>query len=832
MTATVIAGPETAARAEQGSQATASRHPQRAGPRDHDSAGEIVASLPAWSSRPPGRNAQRLRGARRILDWLSGFPGDGWQARWLLSGADNGTGWIEEAAAGTGDIPAVRREVVTDGFAVLLLRQVVLPGYQLLGRYRTTSLFRDARQVFSPGLFERIGQAGRKTGHSAVQQAVAESCLLKMMLHTGRDLGELTEADLLGYHDWGRQNGGDVPLGLHAAWDLLRDAGVLTAQLPLRRAVGRGQLTAAQLVDRYQLQCRPARDAFVAYLDERRPGLDYSSLQGLASRLAGTFWADIEQHHPGIGSLRLPAHVAEDWKQRLAFRTDRQGNQVPRTNRLGVLVSVRAFYLDIALWALEDPSWVRWAVPSPVRQSDLAGFAKEKKQVQARMHQRIRERLPRLPDLLAAAQSHHADQEELLAAAEAAAIGQAFEHAGRRYRRISRDEDRAPRRLQYRQSMILAEDLDSGVQHDVTHSEDEAFWALAVIETLRHTGIRIEELQEITHLALVSYQLPGTGEVLPLLQIVPSKSNEERLLLVSPELATVISRLRGDNDGVIPLVARYDSCEHVTGPPLPHLFQRRVGWKHDVMNYKMLSRLIGGALTRAGITSQTGQPLRYLPHDFRRIFTTDAVTGGLPVHIAARLLGHASVTTTEAYLAVFQDDLIRSYRAFLNGRRAVRPPEEYREPTDTEWREFQQHFTERKVELGECARPYGTPCQHEHAPLTEPAEGASWLRPRSTDSDAAASPGPLRPRRLLRVVAWMCCYRVSPKCGGSRRYRCRNTARRSGMSRGWRWPGPAGSRRPAMRCCPSGLSTSRAPRCPRSRSSCTTCWPTTPARHR
>lgn len=721
MTAAAIADTETAACAGHGTDAAAPQRAQRTGPRDRDSAEAIVASLrllPVWSSRSPGRNAQRLRGARRILDWLSEFPGDGWQARWLLSGADNGSDWIEEAAAG-GDVPAVRREVVTDGFAVLLLRQVVLPGYQLLGRYRTTSLFREARQVFSPGLFERVGQAGRKTGHSAVQQAVAEGCLLKMMLHTGRDLGELTEADLLGYHDWGRRNGGKIPLGLHAAWDLLRDAGVLTTQLPLRRVVGRGQLTASQLVDRYQLQCRPARDAFVRYLDERRTSLDYSSLQGLASRLVGTFWADIEQHHPGIGSLDLPAQVAEDWKQRLAFRTDRKGHQVPRTNRLGVLVSVRAFYLDIALWALEDPSWVRWAVPSPVRQRDLAGFAKEQKQVQARMHQRIRERLPRLPDLLDAAERHHADQKGLLAAAEATALGQAFEHDGRRYRRISRDEDKAPRRLQYRQSMVLAEDLDSGVQHDVTHSEDEAFWALAVIETLRHTGIRVEELQEITHLALVSYQLPDTGEVVPLLQIVPSKSNEERLLLVSPELAavlaTVISRLRGDNDGVIPLVARYDSCEHVTGPSLPHLFQRRVGWKHDVMNYKMLSRLISGALTRAGITGQTGQPLRYLPHDFRRIFATDVVTGGLPVHIAARLLGHASVTTTEAYLAVFQDDLIRSYQAFLTGRRAVRPEEEYREPTDAEWREFQQHFTERKVELGECARPYGTPCQHEHA---------------------------------------------------------------------------------------------------------------------
>lgn len=722
MTAAVTASPEVAACAEQGTEAASPQHPQRAGPRDCHSAESIVASLPSlpvWSSRPASRNAQRQRGARRILDWLAGFPGDGWQARWLLSGADNGTGWIEEVMAGDGRDPALRREVVTDGFAVLLLRQVVLPGYQLLHRYRTTSLFRDARQVFSPGLFERIGQAGRKTGHSPVQQAVAEGCLLKMMLHTGLDLGELTEDDLLGYLDWGRRNGGDVPLGLHAAWDLLRDTGVLTTQLPLRRAAGRGQLTASQLVDRYQLRCQPARDALVRYLDERRPGLDYSSLQGLAGRLAGTFWADIEQHHPGIGSLALPARVAEAWKQRLAFRTDRKGNQVPRTNRLGVLVSVRAFYLDIALWALEDPSWVQWAVPSPVRQRDLIGFAKEKKQVQARMHQRVRERLPRLPDLLAAAESHHAEQEELLAAAEAAAIGQSFEHDGHRYRRISREQDRAPRRLQYRQSMVLAEDLDSGVQHDITHSEDEAFWALAVIETFRHTGIRIEELQEITHLALVSYQLPDTGEVVPLLQIVPSKSNEERLLLVSPELAsvlaTVISRLRGDNDGVIPLVARYDSCERVTGPPLPHLFQRRVGWKHDVMNYKMLSRLISGALTQAGITSPTGQPLRYLPHDFRRIFTTDAVSGGLPVHIAARLLGHASVTTTEAYLAVFQDDLIRSYRAFLNGRRAVRPAEEYREPTGAEWREFQQHFTERKVELGECARPYGTPCQHEHA---------------------------------------------------------------------------------------------------------------------
>lgn len=134
----------------------------------------------------------------------------------------------------------------------------------------------------------------------------------------------------------------------------------------------------------------------------------------------------------------------------------------------------------------------------------------------------------------------------------------------------------------------------------------------------------------------------------------------------------------------------------------------------------MVYQLLNDTLARASLTDQAGQPLRYTPHDFRRIFATEAVAGGLPVHIAARLLGHASVVTTEAYVAVFQEDLIRSYRAFLDKRRSVRPVEEYREPTDDEWREFQEHFHTRKLELGDCARPYGTPCQHEHSCLRCP----------------------------------------------------------------------------------------------------------------
>lgn len=103
------------------------------------------------------------------------------------------------------------------------------------------------------------------------------------------------------------------------------------------------------------------------------------------------------------------------------------------------------------------------------------------------------------------------------------------------------------------------------------------------------------------------------------------------------------------------------------------------------------------------------------PHDFRRVFTTTAVPDGLPLHIASKILGHRHLNSTQPYAAVFQDDLIRTYRAFVDRRRSVRPVEEYREPTDVEWEEFEEHFALRSVELGSCARPYGSSCDHEHA---------------------------------------------------------------------------------------------------------------------
>src|SRR5207253_272653 len=131
--------------------------------------------------------------------------------------------------------------------------------------------------------------------------------------------------------------------------------------------------------------------------------------------------------------------------------------------------------------------------------------------------------------------------------------------------------------------------------------------------------------------ALVSHRLPRTGEIVPLLQIVPSKSDQERL--VSPELAsvlaTIITRLRREGGGSIRLVSRFDHRERVTSPPLPHLFQSGVKSRSTgPLPYTSVTRLLNDTVARAGLRDAAGEQLSYKAHDFRRIFATEAISGG------------------------------------------------------------------------------------------------------------------------------------------------------------------------------------------------------------
>ena len=257
--------------------------------------------------------------------------------------------------------------------------------------------------------------------------------------------------------------------------------------------------------------------------------------------------------------------------------------------------------------------------------------------------------------------------------------------------------------------------------------EEDAFWGFAVVEVLRHTGIRIEEMLELTQLDLHEYEHrdPTIGKVL-LLHVNPSKSDRERMVVIAPELAAAFAamarRIRhavGSTHTTLPLLVAYDYGECINTEALPFLFQRTAGrgikGTTRPMSKVYVQKAIDKVVAVAGLRSIDGTALRFTPHDFRRIFATDALAAGLPPHIIQKLLGHATLSTTQGYTAIFPDDIIRSHRAFIENRRTLRPGDEYRDVTPDEWEEFEEHFAKRKIAIGDCMRAYGTNCVHEYA---------------------------------------------------------------------------------------------------------------------
>lgn len=664
-----------------------------------DAPGLAAASLQVIPETCPERICRARRGVREITTWLAGFGGDSWQQRWIASGADQGgRAWQDEPGKS-------RRADLIRGAQALICLGVIHPDYPWLLGTGFNSLFATYQRACDPDGFARVRQvltvqgADPRTTHNAMYH------LARIRIAAAKPLTAITGDDLIDCH-WAVRERRKPATAVEALWRALHSLGIITGPARLKAVVRHRRLSIDELVDRHQLACRPVRDLIVAYLRERAAVMDYGSLSNLTHWLAELFWGDLERHHPGIGSLALPPDVAEAWKQRIATRPDGQ----PRRERYGLLTAVRAFYDDINQWAYDDPSrWLTFAAPCPVTRTDLAARRKTRAEVTARMHARTRTLADALPHLVTAARTRREHARSLLASARSQPAGQTFTVDGSCYRRIA-SNTRLSRR-------VLVQAHPGGQVLDAVREEDHAFWAWAAIEVLRLSGLRIEEAMELTHLSIRRYTQPG-GEIIPLLQVAPSKLDAERVFPVTPELAHVlaqiIERVRGTNR-TIPACSRFDTHERVYGPPLPHLFQRPIGSGHQVFSPETIRNRIQRVLDGDPICDTDGTPLRFTPHDFRRLFATEAVSTGLPIHIAAAILGHRALDTTRGYAAVYPDEVIGAYQAFIQARRQERPGEEYREPTQSEWDEFEKHFTLRKVAYGNCDRPYGTPCAHEHA---------------------------------------------------------------------------------------------------------------------
>ncbi len=319
-----------------------------------------------------------------MLDWLEGFPGADWQECWLASGAEaDGRRW------GPAGLTQAQRCRLTAGLGTLIVLRAVRPSHAWLSASRLLGVYAAFCRHNQAGTFADLErQAAQRGGGEYAAEAL--NLLTRMVIVTGRRLADLDLADFDDYTA-ARVAAGRKVASLPFAYECLHAAGGLAGLPPtLRQARARGQLPVADLVDRYPVANREVRDVLVHYLVERSAALDYGSLVNHVQVLVGLFWCDLERHHPGIASLHLPDAVGQAWRQRVRTLPDGSPRRTVHTVHTvhTVFFAVRAFYLDLRQWSLEDPArWGRWAAPCPVGEADTRGYVKETRRRQARMQE-------------------------------------------------------------------------------------------------------------------------------------------------------------------------------------------------------------------------------------------------------------------------------------------------------------------------------------------------------------------------------------------------------------------------------------------------------------
>ncbi|HYM00978.1 MAG TPA: site-specific integrase [Blastocatellia bacterium] len=655
------------------------------------------------------RRACWLRGLEMLLVWLQPQLDQTWQEVWELGERDD-EGWRQLILSQTSNMD---RTAVYKALQALIAYRLVRPSYRWLLEHNVGDLYNLLFDTDEAESRQQLLRASHELGITTGSMSNMWRLIGRVLAHTGRSLAEVTAADLLELRAAARETG-HLLEGHFVATRLLYHLGILTEPLLSPAYFHTVRPTIEQLVDGFGIRNREVREVFVLYLKERAPSLDFTSLRQLAYRLVKLFWCDIEGHHPEATSLKLPPSTVADWKQRLRVLP----NGKERLEVVAIFFHIRSFYLDILQWSQTNPEiWAKYASPCPIRESDLASHHKSTLRQKARAHARIRLMQPFLARFVDHVRSRREESSRLLEAALRCEEGEMFDLDGVQYERVKNGSTKNKYSGPVSAVIIKRANQFGTPRINCRMREDRAFWAWAITEVLRLTGLRCEELAELTHLSIRDHT-PKEGQRTLLLQVAPSKQDRERVLPICPELAHVLARIvervRGKAEAV-PCIPRYDGLERTIGDPLPYLFQGGPKRHRGPFCREQFRELLRKASLEAGLRDKNGELIVFQAHDFRRLFATEVVSNGLPIHIAAKLLGHMSLNTTRGYVAVYEDEVVHHYQNHLARRRAYRPPYEYREPTDAEWTEFEQHFRHRRMALGDCYRPYGTDCPHEHA---------------------------------------------------------------------------------------------------------------------
>src|SRR5262249_59192887 len=115
------------------------------------------------------------------------------------------------------------------------------------------------------------GQAWRAGKVSRLARDLSLRRIAAIMAARGGLVSDITAGDCLELAGTVRSIEGSRSAGMYF-YQLLRTAGVLPSETPasVRMFTTRGQLTPAELIGQYGIECRPVRDLLVDYLREQQ----------------------------------------------------------------------------------------------------------------------------------------------------------------------------------------------------------------------------------------------------------------------------------------------------------------------------------------------------------------------------------------------------------------------------------------------------------------------------------------------------------------------------------------------------------------------------------
>lgn len=174
----------------------------------------------------------------------------------------------------------------------------------------------------------------------------------------------------------------------------------------------------------------------------------------------------------------------------------------------------------------------------------------------------------------------------------------------------------------------------------------------AILELLFSSGVRISELVQLKHKQL-NFEL---GEF-----TVRGKGDKLRLVFMSDTASKLLKEyLKQRNDNHPALFVSHSHIGNSVTDQINTLSKETNQHNPAGLTARSVQRIIKKYAGLAGITHKV------TPHTFRHSFATDLLQNGADIRSVQTLLGHASITTTQIYIHVTNQQLREIHKKFHN----------------------------------------------------------------------------------------------------------------------------------------------------------------------